>query len=98
MAAVVMENGAPLTGRTAVEGSAELVYGLLWAGSQPTQLALTGAELMSFGVRAPREVRVDEALVRVGTGAELVGVPESELRLYEGVGALLRYTAPGAPS
>ncbi|MFD5010782.1 hypothetical protein [Streptomyces chartreusis] len=100
MAAVVMENGAPLTGRTAVEGSVELVYGLLWAGSQPTQLALTEAELMSFGVRAPREERADEALVRaiVGTGAELVVVPEGELRLYEGVGALLRYTDPGTPS
>jgi hypothetical protein len=72
----------------------------LWAGSQPTQLALAEAELMSFGVRAPREERADEALVRalVGTGAELVGVPESELRLYEGVGALLRYTDPGTPS
>jgi hypothetical protein len=72
----------------------------LWAGSQPTQLALTEAELMSFGVRAPREERADEALVRalVGTGAELVAVPESELRLYEGVGALLRYTDPGTPS
>ncbi|MGW9026538.1 baeRF2 domain-containing protein [Streptomyces sp. NPDC055722] len=72
----------------------------LWAGSQPTQLALTEAELMSFGVRAPREERADETLVRalVGTGAELVVVPESELRLYEGVGALLRYTDPGTPS
>lgn len=71
----------------------------LWAGSQPTQLALTEAELMSFGVRAPRE-RADEALIRalVGTGAELVVVPESELRLYEGVGGLLRYTDPGTPS
>lgn len=72
----------------------------LWTGSQPTHLALTEAELMSFGVRAPREERADEALVRalVGTGAELVVVPESELRLYEGVGALLRYTDPGTPS
>ncbi|MFG2882724.1 hypothetical protein ACGFYV_10465 [Streptomyces sp. NPDC048297] len=72
----------------------------LWTGSQPTQLALTEAELMSFGVRAPREERADEALVRalVGTGAELVVVPEGELRLHEGVGALLRYTDPGTRS
>ncbi|MFE6954593.1 hypothetical protein [Streptomyces sp. NPDC057696] len=72
----------------------------LWAGPQPTQLALTEAELVSFGVRAPREEPADEALLRtlVGTGAELVVVPESELRLYEGVGALLRYTDPGTPS
>lgn len=72
----------------------------LWVGPQPTQLALTEAELVSFGVRAPREERADEALVRalVGTGAELVLVPESALGLYEGVGALLRYTDPGTPS
>ncbi|GGT46544.1 baeRF2 domain-containing protein [Streptomyces purpureus] len=69
----------------------------LWTGSQPTQLALTEAELVSFGVRAPREEPADEALVRalVGTGAELVAVPESGLRLYEGVGAVLRYADPG---
>ncbi|MEU4065753.1 hypothetical protein AB0F25_25595 [Streptomyces wedmorensis] len=72
----------------------------LWAGSQPTQLALSEAELTFFGVRAPREERADEALVRalVGTGAELVVVPESELGLNEGVGALLRYADPGTPS
>ncbi|MFI6416806.1 hypothetical protein ACIBG6_05145 [Streptomyces sp. NPDC050842] len=71
----------------------------LWVGSLPTQLALTEAELTSFGVRAPREERADEALVRalVGTRAELVVVPESELGLYEGVGALLRYADPGIP-
>ncbi|MGW7440317.1 baeRF2 domain-containing protein [Streptomyces sp. NPDC054849] len=72
----------------------------LWAGPRPTQLALTEAELLSFGVRAPCEERADEALVRalVGTGAELVLVPESELELYEGVGALLRYTDRGTAS
>ncbi|MGW7368063.1 baeRF2 domain-containing protein [Streptomyces sp. NPDC054841] len=71
----------------------------LWAGSQPTQLALTEDELLSFGVRAPREEPADEALVRalVGTGAELVVAPEHVLRLQEGVGALLRYTDPGTP-
>ncbi|MEU8526925.1 hypothetical protein AB0C77_15210 [Streptomyces sp. NPDC048629] len=71
----------------------------LWAGSRPTQLALTEAELTSFGVRAPGEERADEALVRalVGTGAELVVVPEGELRLRDGVGALLRYADPAPP-
>ncbi|MCX5309757.1 hypothetical protein [Streptomyces sp. NBC_00154] len=71
----------------------------LWAGPQPTLLTLTEEELISFGVRAPREERADEALVRtlVGTSAELVVVPESELRLDEGVGALLRYADPGTP-
>ncbi|MFB7861397.1 hypothetical protein [Streptomyces sp. NPDC056069] len=72
----------------------------LWVGALPTQLALTEAELVSFGVRAPREEPADEALVRalVGTGAELVVVPEPELRLPEQVGALLRYADAGTPS
>ncbi|MFD9030077.1 hypothetical protein ACFVZW_02750 [Streptomyces sp. NPDC059567] len=72
----------------------------LWVGPHPTQLALTEPELISFGVRAPHEERADEAFVRalVGTGAELVAVPESELALHDGVGALLRYTDPGTPS
>ncbi|MFI8823539.1 hypothetical protein [Streptomyces sp. NPDC053431] len=72
----------------------------LWVGERPTQLALTEAELVSFGVRAPREEPADEALVRalVGTGAELVVVPERELRLPERVGALLRYADAGTPS
>ncbi|MFF8844363.1 hypothetical protein ACF08N_16875 [Streptomyces sp. NPDC015127] len=71
----------------------------LWVGPQSTQVALTEAELVAFGVRAPREERADEALVRilVGTGAELVLVPESELGLYEGMGDLLRYTDLGTP-
>lgn len=72
----------------------------LWTGPQPTQLALTEEELVSFGVRAPREEPADEALVRalVGTAAELVVVPEDELALDEGVGALLRYADPGTPT
>ncbi len=69
----------------------------LWAGPQPTHLALTEEELVSFGVRAPHEEPADEALVRalVGSAAELVVVPEHELGLDEGVGALLRYADPG---
>ncbi|WP_351227394.1 hypothetical protein [Streptomyces sp. NPDC002133] len=72
---------------------------LLWVGPRPTQVALTEAELTSFGVRAPREEPADEALVRalVATAAELVVVPESALRLRDGVGALLRYTDAGTP-
>ncbi|MER6997933.1 hypothetical protein [Streptomyces sp. NPDC000410] len=72
----------------------------LWTGPRPTQLALSEQELRTFGVRAPHEDHADEALVRalVGTGAELVVVPGSELPLREGVGALLRYTDPGTPS
>ncbi|WP_327364206.1 MULTISPECIES: baeRF2 domain-containing protein [unclassified Streptomyces] len=71
----------------------------LWTGPRPTQLALAEEELVSFGVRATREEPADEALVRalVGTAAELVVVPEDELGLDEGVGALLRYADPGTP-
>ncbi|MGW2559167.1 baeRF2 domain-containing protein [Streptomyces sp. NPDC001514] len=72
---------------------------LIWTGLRPTQLALTEEELMSFGVRAPREEPADEALVRalVATAAELVVVPETELWLRDGVGALLRYADAGTP-
>ncbi|KJY34960.1 MULTISPECIES: hypothetical protein [Streptomyces] len=65
----------------------------LWTGPGPAQLALTEGELLACGVRAPREEPAGEALVRavVGTAAELVVVPEDDLELAEGVGALLRY-------
>lgn len=71
----------------------------LWTGPRPTQLALSEEELLACGVRAPREEPADEVLVRalVGTSAELVVVPEDELLLDEGVGALLRYADPLTP-
>ncbi|WP_406186018.1 hypothetical protein [Streptomyces sp. NBC_01006] len=49
---------------------------------------------------AASEGLADEALVRalVGTGAELVVVPQDDLPLREGVGALFRYTDAGTPS
>ncbi|MFJ3307653.1 hypothetical protein ACIPSA_32120 [Streptomyces sp. NPDC086549] len=66
----------------------------LWTGPEPGQLALTEQELRSYGIQDVREERADAALTRalVGTRAELVLVPEQHLRLYEGVGVLLRYT------
>ncbi|WP_432072992.1 hypothetical protein [Streptomyces wuyuanensis] len=72
----------------------------LWAGPEPGQLALTETELRSYGVRDVREERADAALARalVGTRAELVVVPERELRLHEGVGVLLRYADPASRS
>jgi hypothetical protein len=65
----------------------------LWAGPEPSQLALTEQELRSYGVQDVREERADAVLTRalVGTRAELVLVPEQQVRLHEGVGALLRY-------
>ncbi|ALO92365.1 hypothetical protein SHL15_1188 [Streptomyces hygroscopicus subsp. limoneus] len=71
----------------------------LWAGSEPTQIALSSADLESFGVLGFREQPPGAALVRalVRTGAELVVVPREELPLVDGVAALLRYTDPGVP-
>ncbi|AVH55198.1 MULTISPECIES: baeRF2 domain-containing protein [Streptomyces] len=69
----------------------------LWAGPEPSQLALTEQELRSYGIQDMREERADAVLTRalVGTRAELVLVPEQQVRLHEGVGVLLRYTEPG---
>ncbi|MFF4550163.1 hypothetical protein [Streptomyces sp. NPDC001435] len=71
----------------------------LWAGSEPTQIALSSAELESFGVLGFQEEPPGAALVRalIRTGADLVVVPREELPLEDGVGALLRYTDPGVP-
>ncbi|MGW3951240.1 baeRF2 domain-containing protein [Streptomyces sp. NPDC004752] len=70
----------------------------LWVGPEPGQLALTEEELRSYGIPEVDEERADSALARalVGTGAELVVVPERELRLREGVGVLLRYGEPAS--
>ncbi|WP_324784613.1 hypothetical protein [Streptomyces sp. H51] len=70
----------------------------LWVGPKPGQLALAEQELRSYGIREVSEERADTALARavVGTRAELVVVPEQELRLSEGVGVLLRYAEPAS--
>ena len=69
----------------------------LWAGPEPGQLALTEQELRSYGIQDVREERADAVLTRalVGTRAELVLVPEQQVKLHEGVGVLLRYAEPG---
>ncbi|WP_225840031.1 hypothetical protein [Streptomyces sp. NK08204] len=71
----------------------------LWAGPEPSQLALTEQELRSYGIQDVREERADAVLTRslVGTRAELVLVPEQQMSLYEGVGVLLRYAEPEPP-
>ncbi|MER5202159.1 hypothetical protein [Streptomyces sp. NPDC002825] len=68
----------------------------LWVGPEPGQIAVTEQELRSYGVREASEERADAALARalVGTGAELVVVPEQKLRLSDGVAVLLRYPNP----
>ncbi|MFI1731136.1 hypothetical protein ACH40E_18285 [Streptomyces acidicola] len=71
----------------------------LWAGSEPTQIALSAADLKSFGVLGFQEEPPSAVLMRalVRTGAELVLMEREELPLEDGVGVLLRYTGPGVP-
>ncbi|MGW6390990.1 baeRF2 domain-containing protein [Streptomyces sp. NPDC055103] len=68
----------------------------LWVGPEPGQIAVTEQELRSYGIQEISEERTDAALARalVGTGAELVVVPERKLRLNDGVAVLLRYPNP----
>lgn len=72
----------------------------LCTGEEPTQIALSAENLYTFGVSSVEEQPADAALIRavVGTGAELVVVTQEELPLNDGVGVLLRYSDPSAPS
>ncbi len=65
----------------------------LWIGPEPTQLALFEEDLRNNGVEAPMRDRADAALIRalVGTNARIVVVPQNELELTDGVGAVLRF-------
>lgn len=65
----------------------------LWAGPDPVHIATRPSELRDMGVAEPVVDRADAALVRgvVGVDAELLTVPAEQLRLADGVGALLRY-------
>ncbi|MBA2806904.1 hypothetical protein E0500_005445 [Streptomyces sp. KM273126] len=69
----------------------------LWAGSEPTQMALSAADLESFGVLDFHEEPPGAVLMRalVRTDAETVVVEREELPLENGVGVLLRYTGSG---
>ncbi|MET9962275.1 hypothetical protein ABZ128_24995 [Streptomyces sp. NPDC006326] len=67
--------------------------GRLWAGAEPTHLALSGTELTAFGVGYYWEEEPGAALIRAayGTHAELLVVEREELALEDGLGVLLRY-------
>ncbi|MET9322824.1 hypothetical protein ABZX75_21895 [Streptomyces sp. NPDC003038] len=67
----------------------------LWVGTAPTHLALSGAELNSFGVDYYWEEQAGNALIRAAaaTQAELIVVHREELPLDDGVAVLLRYTS-----
>ena len=66
----------------------------LWFGPDASLVALGRKELTGLGVDRPEEGRLADVLVRaaVGTGADVVVVPESGTAIpNEGVGAVLRY-------
>ncbi|GHF28420.1 hypothetical protein GCM10010218_06930 [Streptomyces mashuensis] len=65
----------------------------VWAGAEPTQLALSAEELRAARATAVREEAAEDALLwaAVGTGAELLVVPSGTLTLRDGAGVLLRY-------
>ncbi|MFF8275737.1 hypothetical protein ACF05T_06415 [Streptomyces lateritius] len=68
----------------------------LWAGTAPTHLALSGADLNAFGLADYWEERAaGAALIRaaVGTHAELIVVRRDQLELKDGLAVLARYTA-----
>lgn len=66
-----------------------------WAGSSPTHIALSAEELRVYGSSSAYETPLDSALIRatVGTGAELVVLPQQEVTLADGAGVLLRHTS-----
>ncbi|MFG2985910.1 hypothetical protein ACGFYQ_32465 [Streptomyces sp. NPDC048258] len=67
----------------------------LWVGTAPTHLALSGEDLIAFGLHYFwEEPAVGAALIRAaaGTEADLIAVPRDELPLENGVAVLLRYT------
>lgn len=66
----------------------------LWIGTDdPSLVAVDEQTLRDAGVRDPKQVRADAALLRAiaGTGAQLVLVGPGEVPLEHGIGAVLRY-------
>jgi hypothetical protein len=72
----------------------------VWVGAEPLQLAGSEAELTSLGsITDEHELPATIALVRAALGqdAGLTFVPDEELSLVDGVGALLRWHDSGTP-
>lgn len=72
----------------------------VWVGAEPLQLAGSEAELTSLGsVTDEHELPATIALVRAALGqdAGLTFVPDDELSLVDGVGALLRWHDSSTP-
>lgn len=64
----------------------------IWLGTDPDQIALSVADLQTFGVTGHEKQSADAALLyaAVTTGAELIVVPREEMPLEDGIGVLLR--------
>jgi len=72
----------------------------VWVGAEPLQLAGSEAELTALGsITDEHELPATIALVRAALGqdAGLTFVPDDELSLVDGVGALLRWHDSGTP-
>ncbi|MGW1811215.1 baeRF2 domain-containing protein [Streptomyces sp. NPDC002078] len=70
----------------------------LWLGREPPQIALSAADLETFGATAVEEEPALMALLyaAVRTGAELIVLPPDRIDVADGLGVLLRYPAvPG---
>ncbi|MFC9909982.1 hypothetical protein [Streptomyces sp. NPDC127197] len=65
----------------------------LWIGTDPDQIALSAADLQTFGATGYEKQPADAALLHaaVTTGAELIVVPRQQTPLEDGIGVLLRY-------
>ncbi|MGW0186444.1 baeRF2 domain-containing protein [Streptomyces sp. NPDC003362] len=65
----------------------------LWTGSDPTQIAVSAAELEAYGTLSVHEEPADAALLAaaVRTGAELIVPPSDRVPLTDGIGVVLRY-------
>lgn len=75
----------------------------LFVGDGPEQLGMRREDLTALGVENAQEERADAALVRAlaGTGAALLVVPggaDADVRIADGIGALLRYADASTPS
>lgn len=71
----------------------------LWTGRDPMQLGTERADLEGMGVPHATSMRADAVLVRaaLASGADVVIFDDGDLRLVDGIGALLRWTDPSTP-
>ncbi len=71
----------------------------LWTTGRPEQLAIRRADIESMGGGKAERVRADAAIVwaLAGSGASITLLDDEDLRLVDGVGALLRWADSSTP-